>query len=206
MSSGSRNEDDLFGEGIRITENLLFAGLLEGRWTGENNFNLNDNRARDRQDTEGSARARLIYRPSATFIGVAELRYRGLDRDDDEDGNTTMMKSVSAKHLHTGWKFKWNLDLQAGASTTTRNANGYMTEPGRCAVFHFNRYFVTEFSVSTTFPMAARDQHATTRFSMFQMVTKTGTRGVRIHRDYDLLLTEKLTHYGIRAMASGSQQ
>jgi alginate production protein len=199
----SRNEDDLFGEGIRISENLLFAGLLEGRWTGENNFNLNDNRARDRQDTEGSARARFIYRPSATFIGVAEVRYRGLDRDDDEDGQY-YDDEIGLGETFAYWMdpFNWNLDLQAGRIDFDEKREWlYDQNLDGLRVFHFSRYFATEFSVSTTLSNGSpRDQNATN--TILYLSNGDEDRHVAayvIHRDFDLPLPEKRTHYGIRA-------
>ena len=139
----SRNEDDLFGEGLRITENLLFAGLMEGRWTGENNFNLNDRRPRDRQDTEGSARARFIYRPSDSFIGVAELRYQGQYRDDDEDGrfyeDGTRLGETFGYWIDP---LKWNLDLQLGRIDFDDEREWlYDQNLDGVRLFHFNRFF-----------------------------------------------------------------
>jgi len=64
IAPGSRNEDDLFGEGIRLSENLLMAGLVQARWSGEDEFDLDELDPENRQDTAASVRARLIYRPS----------------------------------------------------------------------------------------------------------------------------------------------
>jgi alginate production protein len=203
MSIESHNEDDTFGQGIRITDNLLFAGLLEGRWTGENDFNLNDRRARDRQDTEGSARARLIYRPTDSFIGVAELRYQGLERNDDEDGrfyeDETRLGETFAYWIDP---FKWNLDFQLGRIDFDderewlydQNLDGFR-------LFHFNRFFVTEFSVTTTLSNGSpRDQDAlNTILYVSNGDEDRHLAAYLIHRDFDLAVPEKHTHAGIRA-------
>lgn len=204
VTNDSRNEDDLFGKGLRITDKLLFAGLMEGRWTGENNFNLNDQRARDRQDTEGSARLRFIYRPSASFIGVAELRYRGLDRDDDEDGRF-YDDEIRLGETFGYWvdPFKWNLDLQLGRIDFDDEREWlYDQNLDGLRLFQFNRYFVTELSVSTTLSDGSPlDQNALN--TMLYVSNGDDDRHLAayvIHRDFDLPLPEKRTHYGVRAL------
>jgi alginate production protein len=200
----SRNEDDLFGEGLRITENLLFAGLLEGRWTGENNFNLNDRRPRDRQDTEGSARVRFIYRPSDSFIGVAELRYQGQYRDDDEDGRF-YEDGTRLGETFGYWvdPLQWNLDLQLGRIDFDDEREWlYDQNLDGIRLFHFNRFFVTEFSVSTTLSDGSpRDENAVN--SMLYISNGNEDRHVAayiVHRDFDLAVREKQTHLGVRVL------
>lgn len=203
MSGESRNEDDQFGQGMRITENLLFAGLLEGRWTGENNFDLNDRRARDRQDTEGSARARLIYRPTDSFIGVAELRYQGQDRSDDEDGDFYEDETgLGETFAYLIDPFKWNLDVQLGRIDFDDEREWlYDQNLDGLRLFHFNRFFVTEFSVTTTLSNGSpRDQEALN--TMVYVSNGDEDRHLAaylIHRDFDLPLPEQRTHVGIRA-------
>lgn len=203
VGAESRKEDDQFGEGIRIAENLLFAGLIQGRWTGENNFNLNNERARDRQDLEGSARARLIYRPSNSFIGVAELRYRGLDRDDDSDGQY-YEDDLGLGETFAYWidPFNKNLDLQLGRiDFDERREWLYDQNLDGLRLFHFNRLFVTEFSVSTTLSNGSpRDENATN--TILYVSNGDEDRHLAayvIHRDFDSIEREKLTHFGLRA-------
>lgn len=203
VGATSRNEDDLFGEGLRIAENLLFAGLIEGRWTGENNFNLNDRRPRDRQDTQSSVRFRFIYRPSANFIGVAEVRYQGLHRNDDEDGRF-YEDDVRLGETFGYWidPLRWNMDFQLGRIDFDEKREWLFDQNlDGLKLFHFNRFFVTEFSVSTTFSNGSpRDQEALN--TMLYVSNGNEDRHLAayiIHRDFDLAVPEKQTHIGLRA-------
>ncbi len=90
----SRSEDDQFGKGVRVSDNLLFAGLAEARWTGEDEFDLDRRDPEDRQDSESSFRGRLVYRPSSNFVGVLEVSHRRLWRQDDEDGRVERNNTV----------------------------------------------------------------------------------------------------------------
>lgn len=203
VGATSRNEDDLFGEGLRIADNLLLAGLLEGRWTGENNFNLNDRRPRDRQDTQSSARLRFIYRPTAKFIGVAEIRYQGRYRNDDEDGrfyeDDTRLGETFGYWIDP---LQWNLDFQLGRiDFDERREWLYDQNLDGLRLFHFNRFFVAEFSVSTTLSSGSpRDEEALN--TMLYVSNGNDDRHLAayiIDRDFDLAVSERQTHFGVRA-------
>jgi hypothetical protein len=115
LSSAAHDEDDSFGAGIRISDTLRMAGQIEGKWTGEDEFDLNERRARDREDTEGRIRARFTYRPSDSFIGVLDLTYDQLWRDDDADGYETQGDLALAETFGY-WidPLQWDTDFQVG--------------------------------------------------------------------------------------------
>lgn len=203
VATTSRNEDDLFGEGIRVTESLLFAGLLEAKWTGENNFDLNDQRARNRQDTDTSARGRFIFRPSGSFIGVAEFRYQGKWRNDDRDGRF-YVDDLRLGETFAYWinPLKWNVDIQLGRIDFDEQREWiYDQNLDGLRLFHFGRHVLTEFSVSTTISYGdIRDENA---INTILYVSNGNDRkhlaAYVIHREFDLVLKEKQTHYGVRA-------
>jgi len=203
VAASSRNEDDLFGEGIRISENLLAAGLIEAKWTDEDNFDLNNLKARDRQDIETSARARLIYRPTASFIGVLELRYRGLWRNDDRDGRVYLDDTrLGETFAYFVDPLKWSVDFQLGRIDFDEKRDWlYDQNLDGLRVFHFGRHVLTEFSVSTTLSEGTpQDENAVN--TMLYVSNGSQRRHLAayvIHRDFDLLLSERRTHFGLRA-------
>ena len=85
----ANDEDDLFGEGLRLTDKLALEGQLEARFTGEDNFDLDDDDAEDRDDLSLSARLRLLWDPNEDFAAVAEGRFRERWRDDEDDGSSS---------------------------------------------------------------------------------------------------------------------
>ena len=81
------DEDDLFGEGTELLEDLWINGQLEWRSTFEENLNLDDDDEEDRADHDLSGRLRLTWEPAPTFAAVGEVRYQQRWRRDDEDGS-----------------------------------------------------------------------------------------------------------------------
>ena len=203
VAPDSRNEDDLFGEGIRVSENLLLAGLIQARWSGEDEFDLNERDPEDRQDTEASIRARMIYRPSPRFIGVVELSHRRLWRDDDEDGRENRKNTVLGESF-AYWMdpFEWNTDLQLGRIDFDEEREWlYDQNLDGARVFYFGRYFVTELSLTTTLSDGKiRDENTVN--AMLYISNGSDKRHLAvylIHRDTDLDNHEKRTHLGLRA-------
>ncbi len=203
VSASSRNEDDLFGEGIRISENLLAAGLIEAKWTEKDNVNLDDQVARDRQDTETSVRARLVYRPSSSFIGVMEVRYVGLWRNDERLGRFFVDDTrLGETFMYFRNPLKWNVDFQAGRIDFDEKREWlYDQNLDGLRIFHFGRNLVTELSVSTTLSSGSpRDKSATnTMLYVSNGNQRKHLAAYIVHRDFDLWLPEKRTHVGVRA-------
>lgn len=203
VSTTSRAEDDLFGEGIRLAENLLMAGMADVKWTGEDNYNLNDASNRDRDDYETSGRMRFIYRPSPSFIGVLEARYAGRWRDDARDG------WLYDGEMRLGETFGywidplgWNLDIQAGRIDFDERREWLFDQNlDGLRLFHYGRFVVTDFSVTTTLDDGSlRDENAVnTMLYLSNGSDRKHLAAYVIHRDFDLPLPEKRTHYGLRA-------
>lgn len=81
-----RDEDDSFGQGIALGDELRLQGQLEFRIDDNNNFDLRSGNLEDRTDYEGSARIRLTWAPSDDLVGLTELRYNQQYRRDDDNG------------------------------------------------------------------------------------------------------------------------
>ena len=203
VATRPRNEDDLFGEGIRVSRNLLLAGLIQARWTGEDEFDLDQQDPEDRQDTEASARVRLIYRPSSRFVGVAELSHRRLWRDDDEDGRVNLKNTVIGESFAYWFDpLKWNTDFQLGRIDFDEEREWlYDQNLDGARIYYFGRHVVTDFSVSTTLSEGSPSDENTVN-TMLYLSNGGHDRHLAayiIHRATDLGLNEKRTHVGVRA-------
>lgn len=88
-SGYAQDEDDLFGRGFLIAENLRLSGQLEAKVTRETDFDLDETAAEDRMDTEGIGRLRLEWTPRPDARAVVELRHRQLWRNDEDDGSAS---------------------------------------------------------------------------------------------------------------------
>jgi len=84
-----RSEDDLFGEGIPLTDTLRLEGLFEWRTTAEDNYNLDDANGEDRLDNVFGGRTRLIWTPRNDVTILGEVKYAYRWRDDEDDGTST---------------------------------------------------------------------------------------------------------------------
>lgn len=203
LSPAARDEDDFFGAGVRISDNLRMAGLIEGKWTGEDEFDLNKRRARDREDTEGRIRARFTYRPSASFIGVLELTYDQLWRDDDRDGHMAQGNTALAETF-AYWMdpLQWDTDFQVGRMDFDDEREWlYDQNLDGARVLYFGGNLSAEFSVTTTLSDGGpRDENTVN--SMLYVSNGSQDRhlaGYIIHRDTDLAVGENQTHVGLRA-------
>ena len=199
----TRNEDDLFGEGIRVSENLLVAGIAQARWVGENEYDLNARKPRDREDAEASFRARLIYRPVPGFVGVFELSHRRLWRDDDKDGHLHVKNTVIGESF-AYWidPFKWNVDLQLGRIDFDEEREWlYDQNLDGARVFYFGSRLTVDFSVSTTLSDGKiRDENTVN--TMLYVSNDSARRHIAfyiIHRATDLVVQEQRTHTGLRS-------
>ncbi len=83
------DDDDLFGEGIALSERLALESQLEWRSLFEDDFNLDAGEAEDRVDHVGSLRSRLVWTARDDVTAVAELRYGFRARDDEDDGRSS---------------------------------------------------------------------------------------------------------------------
>ncbi len=83
-----RDEDDVFGLGLELSETLRLSGQIETEARLEDDFDLGGEADDgDREDYELSLRARLTWTPGDALSGLTEVRYNQLWRDDEEDGS-----------------------------------------------------------------------------------------------------------------------
>lgn len=82
------DEEDQFGRGLVLAENLRLSGLAELNSRLEENYEFSP-RHEDRVDHQGSLRLRLDWNPTTSFSAVGTLRYSELYRLDEEDGEDT---------------------------------------------------------------------------------------------------------------------
>jgi hypothetical protein len=82
-----RDEDDVFGEGVSISDTLRLQGQLEVRADDFNNFDLRSGALEDRTDYESSARIRVTWIPSDSLVGQVEARFVEQYRRDDDNGS-----------------------------------------------------------------------------------------------------------------------
>ena len=69
------SEDDQFGNGIRINNRIRFSTLIETRYKGEDNYDLDNRRNRDLEESAASIRGRLVLSPGNHGIsGQVEVR------------------------------------------------------------------------------------------------------------------------------------
>ena len=111
-----RDEDDLFGRGIRLLDGLILRGQIEMKVTDEDEYDLDRTQDADRIDTDAIARIRLVYAPKgAAWYAVAEGRYTYRWRDDHVDGHLQFSNpSLGETFLYVRDAFGDGWDLQVG--------------------------------------------------------------------------------------------
>lgn len=199
----SRSEDDQFGKGIRISENVLLAGLAEARWTGEDEFDLDRRDPEDRQDSESSFRGRLVWRPGDRFVGVMELSHRRLWRQDDEDGRVERNNTVLGETFGYWFDpFAISADLQVGRIDFDDEREWlYDQNLDGIKVFHYWRDLVSEVSVTKTLSDGSPFDEDTVNYMLY---VSNGDEDEHlaayvIHRDSDFATGQDRTHFGVRA-------
>jgi len=85
-----RDEEKLFGKGIKLTDHLSLAGIFRTAAFLERNYDLDSRRARDIDDLLGTAKGRLVYQPTSWFLAVFEMNYQRLWRQDDRYGRVNL--------------------------------------------------------------------------------------------------------------------
>lgn len=203
VSRESRNEDDQFGKGIRISENVLFAGLAEARWTGEDEFDLDRRDPEDRQDSESSFRGRFIYRPSTSFVGVLEVSHRRLWRKDDEDGRIERDATVLGETFGYWFDpFGMATDVQAGRIDFDEEREWlYDQNLDGIRLFTAWRDLISEFSVTTTLSDGRPFDEDTVNYMLYVSNGEEDEHlaAYVIHRDSDFGAGLDRTHMGVRA-------
>lgn len=201
---GGQSEDDIFGEGIRITDGLRLTGQVEVRAGQEGNFDLDTEDAEDRLDLSGALRLRLEWRATERVATVLEFRQSALYREDEEDG------SLSRDNRRLGETYVFirevlgpDLDLQIGRQDFD-DPREWIYDQNLDAVRLIARRpsWRLEISGSTMLSDASpRDLDST---NLIAYLSNNDPRrhlaAYALHRRIDAELAEETTHAGVRAL------
>ncbi len=199
----NRDEEDLLGKGVRITDRLLLASQTQARGITEHEFDLDEGDPDDRDDLEATFRARLIYQATSSFFAVGELNHRQLLRDDEagrlNDGETKLGETF----LYWINPFGIDLDLQIGR-VDFDDAREWLYDQNldTLRATWAGKKIRAEMSYSETLSNGNLIDEAATN-SMLYISNNDDDRhlaGYVIHRDFDLLVPIQRTHYGLRAL------
>ncbi len=204
IADEDRDEEDLFGKGVWITDHLMLSGQAQTRGTREGNFNINNQNARDRDQTLTSIRARLIYQPVKSFFAVAEFAYRSLWRSEESRARFDDGKgSLGESYLYWINPFDIGLDLQAGRMDFDDEREWLYDQnlDGVRAIWT-GKNLRANLSYSETLSNGNKlDESAGN--SMLYLSNNDDDRHIAayvLHRDFDLFTPVKRTHYGVRAI------
>ena len=203
MVDVNRDEEDRFGDGYWITDNLQIAGQAQLRGLAENENNLNQRDPEDRDDMEASFRARLVYQPSASFFAIGELNYRKLYRNDDDDGRLEDSNSrLGESYFYWIDPFNKGIDLQLGRVDFDDEREWlYDQNLDTVKATWSSERLRLEVSYSETLSDGnLADESAGN--SILYLSNRDEDRhiaGYLIHRDFDLAIPLKRTHAGFRA-------
>lgn len=199
-----KDEEDLFGKGVRLTDNLRVFGQVQTSTFIEDEFDLEEEEAEDVIDYLAAFKVRLIYSSGGSFFSVLELNYRRLWRRDDEDGREDIRNdSLGEAYLYWLDPFDWGLDFQIGRVDYDDERewlyDQYLDGP---RVIWVRQDFRAEVSVSTVLSNGSpEDEEATNR--VLYLSNNDEDRHLAayvIHRDFDFPLEEERTNYGVRVI------
>jgi len=199
------SEDDQFGEGFRFGDRLRFSTLTEARYTGENNYDLDDRRDRDRQDTAASIRGRFVLAPGDHGIsGQMELRYTYQRRNDDLLGTLDIDDSrLGESFIFFDNPFEVDFDIQAGRMDfDDRREWLYDQNLDGLRVYWKIAGWLAELSATTTLSNGKLRDENTNNYVAYLSDSGRHFAAYVIHRDTDLLWEERVTHMGVRAFGA----
>ncbi|HVS10834.1 MAG TPA: alginate export family protein [Planctomycetota bacterium] len=200
---GGVDEDDLFGRGILLAENLRLAGQVQLESGTERNYDLDRGDAEDRRDQEGAVRMRLSWRRSLALHGVAEVRASGRYRDDEDDGTST------TDQLRLGETFLYYrhpraaFDLQLGRQDFD-DEREWLYDRNLDGVRFVKSFFPWQLELSATTTLSdgsRRDRDATNWIAY--LARERAERHLAffvVHRDIDGAPGDRPTHLGFRLL------
>ena len=204
------SEDDQFGEGFSISRRLRFSTLVEARYKGEDNYDLDDRRDLDRQDTAASIRGRFVLSPGKYGIsGQLEARFTRLrvneDRFDTLDINDSRL---GESFIFFDDPFDIDFDIQAGRMDfDDRREWVYDQNLDGLRVYWTVAGWLAELSATTTLSDGKLRDENTDNYVAYVSDRKRRLAAYVIHRDTDLPgLNEKITHAGLRAFVEWPPQ
>lgn len=197
------SEDKQFGTGVRLSENIRFTALTDFRGTRRENYNLNDNKSRDREDLGLSIRGRLIFEPSDSGVaGQLEVRQTRLERDEDRKGkSSTNDTRLSESFIFFGDLSGGVLDLQAGRiNFDDRREWLYDQNLDGLRAFWRAYGYMAELSVTTTLSDGNERDEDTYNYIAYLTDEERRLAGYVIHRDTSHSDTDQdISHIGVRA-------
>ncbi|MFQ6005297.1 MAG: alginate export family protein [Woeseia sp.] len=199
----NRDEDDLFGKGVRVNDKLLLAGQVTARGIMEDEFDLDAADPADRNDLEAYFRARAVYQVASSFFAVAELFHRQLIRDDDIAGRVTKSETKPGEtYLYWIDPLGIGFDLQVGRADFDDEREWlYDQNLDTVRAIWTGNNIRAELSYSETLDNGNLIDEAAAN-SMLYISNNDDDRhlaGYVIHRDFDLAVPIQRTHYGVRA-------
>jgi len=204
------SEDDQFGEGFAISNRVRFTTLTEARYTGEDNYDLDDRRAQDRQDTAASIRGRFILAPGNHGIsGQLEFRYTHVWANDDVLGNFDVNDTrLGESFVLFDDPFGVDFDIQAGRiDFDDRREWLYDQNLDGVRAYWTMGGWLAELSVTTTLSDGKPRDENTGNYIAYVSNMDRRFAAYVIHRDTDLAgLKEKITHLGLRAFVEWPPQ
>lgn len=196
------SEDDQFGDGFRISNRVRFTTQIEARYLGEDNYNLDELRDQDLQDSIASINGRFILAPSNYGIsGQLQFRYVHIRSNVDSLGTF----DIDDTRLAESWvylddPFEVDFDIQLGRMDFD-DRREWLYDQNLDGVRAYWRVagWLAELSATTTLSEGKLKDENTNNFVAY--VTDINRRFATyiIHRDSDFQFDEKITHMGIRA-------
>lgn len=202
-SIGGRNEDDLFGRGLRLGERAAVLGQIRMSSTSEENFDLDRRDAEDRRDDDAGVRLRLEWRPSSRAILVGEGRVQERLRDDEGDGRSTREQLVLGETYALLLRpFGAGFDLQVGRQDFDDEREWVYDQnlDGLRAFFDVSGLRL-EVAASTTLGQGRTRDRESINYSAYLARRRRDREDAVwvLHRDIDVL-DERLTHFGVRSI------
>ena len=203
IADRNRDEDDLFGKGIWLGDNLLLAGQLQIRDIIEDDFDLDSLDPNNRNDLQTSVRTRLLYQPSDSFFAMIGLNYGQIRRSEDQAPSTTISDTrLGETYVYWFNLFDNALSLQVGRVDFDDEREWlYDQNLDTIRAIWATQNIRAELSYSETLSDGNILDEAASN-SMLYVSNNDDDRhlaGYVIHRDFDLLIPVKRTHVGLRA-------
>jgi len=197
------DRDDAIPGTLRITDTLRVGALFELKSAHEDNFNLNDDKPRDRTDYRASVNAEMRWFPNDSFTGLVRGRASYRYRQDQGDGS----RSDSNTRLSEAWG-NWHGIMGSGFSLQfgrqdfdERREWLYDQNLDALRLVWSNSSLKAELSMSTTLSSGSdRDMHSTNYIAYVSNNDERQHIGAyvidrrdgRAPRDYPI-------HFGVRA-------
>lgn len=200
----NRDDEDLFGKGVRLSDRLLFSGLLQARSIAENEFDLDQIDPNNHNDFQATIWTRFVYQANASLFAVVGLNHRQVMRDNEQGARTNVGDTrLGETYLYWLHVFGSSIDLQIGRVDFDDEREWlYDQNLDALRAIWTGQNIRAELSYSETLSDGNVIDEAASN-SMLYVSNNDDDRhlaGYVIHRDFDLLIPEQRTHVGLRAI------